>query len=142
MSDYSKILVADNASFIRMIVRLRLQAAGVPPKDILEAENGEEAYAILRKTGIRNVLSDYEMEPMDGITLAAKILNEDGEKDFRFVLFSGTPMERILAAVAEADVKIPILTKIQIRESWAAADIIDTYFPELARCIKKVTGDG
>lgn len=59
--DYSTILIVDNAEFIRMVVRLRLEGAGVAPKNILEAENGQEAYDLLVAKGIFNILCDYEM---------------------------------------------------------------------------------
>lgn len=130
--DYSKILVVDNAEFIRMVVRLRLQAAGVSPKKILEAANGLEAYAIVNAEGVGNILSDYEMETMDGIQLGVKLLIEEGRRDLRFVLFSGTPPEWVGAAMERAGLAVPLVTKSNIRESWGSSHLISAYFPELA----------
>ncbi|MFZ5774935.1 MAG: response regulator [Thermodesulfobacteriota bacterium] len=130
--DYSKILVVDNAAFIRMVIRLRLQAVGVPPKKILEAGDGEEAYAILNAEQVGNILSDYEMDPMDGIQLAKKLFLEEKRSELRFVLFSGTPPEWVAAAMAHAGVEVPLVTKVNIRESWGSSQLIGEYFPELA----------
>ncbi len=132
-ADYSTILVVDNAEFIRMVVRLRLQAAGVPPKMIFEARDGEQAYDLIEDKKIKNILSDYEMDPMDGISLAAKLLNEEKRKDIRFVLFSGTPADRVHEAITKAKVEIPFITKTKIRESWSETRLLNKYFPELSQ---------
>jgi len=132
---YRKILVVDNAAFIRMVVRLRLQAAGVPPKNIFEAANGQDAYELIEKEGIKNILSDYEMDVLDGISLAAKLLVTEKRRDLRFVLFSGTPMEKVLSAMDAAEVQIPVITKTKIRESWNDTMILPSYFPELVHSL-------
>jgi two-component system chemotaxis response regulator CheY len=134
--DYSNILIVDNAEFIRMVVRLRLEAAGVPPKNIHEAENGQEAYDLLVAKGIANILCDYEMGVMDGIELAAKLLITEQRRDLRFVLFSGTPLAKITAALAAAGVDIPIIPKTRLRESWPQPDTISAWFPELAATLR------
>lgn len=130
--DYSSILIVDNAEFIRMVVRLRLEATGMPPKNIHEAENGQEAYDLLIAKGIANILCDYEMGVMDGVELAVKLLIEEQRRDLRFVLFSGTPLAKITAALAEAGLSIPIIPKTLLRESWTQPGTISAWFPELA----------
>ncbi len=130
--DYSTILIVDNAEFIRMVVRLRLEGAGVVPKNIHEAENGQEAYDLLVAKGIPNILCDYEMEVMDGIALAAKLLIAEQRRDLRFVLFSGTPLAKITAALTKTGLDIPIIPKTRLRENWTQTDIISAWFPELA----------
>lgn len=130
--DYSTILIVDNAAFIRMVVRLRLESAGVAPKNIHEAENGQEAYALLVAKGIANVLCDYEMAIMDGIELATKLLIEEQRRGLRFVLFSGTPLRKITAALAETGLDIPVIPKTRLRENWTQPDTISAWFPEMA----------
>ena len=130
--DYSTILIVDNAEFIRMVVRLRLEGAGVVPKKIHEAENGLEAYDILIAKGIANILCDYEMAKMDGIELAARLLITEQRRGLRFVLFSGTPLARITAALAETGLDIPIIPKTRLRENWTQPNTISAWFPELA----------
>jgi|GEM_PF-1551825 len=130
--DYSTILIVDNAEFIRMVARLRLEGAGVPPKNIHEAENGQEAYDLLTAKGIPNILCDYEMAVMDGIELAIKLLITEQRRGLRFVLFSGTPMAKIVTALAGTGLDIPVIPKTRLRENWTQTDTISTWFPELA----------
>lgn len=130
--DYSSILIVDNAEFIRMVVRLRLEGAGVAPKNIHEAENGQEAYDLLVAKGIANILCDYEMAVMDGIELATKLFVAEQRQGLRFVLFSGTPLAKITTALAAAGVDIPVIPKTRLRESWTQPDTISAWFPELA----------
>lgn len=135
--DYSSILIVDNAEFIRMIARLRLEGAGVPPKNIHEAENGKEAYDLLLAKGIPNILCDYEMAVMDGIELATKLLITEQRQDIRFVLFSGTPLAKITAVLAGTGLNIPVIPKTLLRENWSAADFIGTWFPELTTTLSR-----
>lgn len=131
-SDYSTILIADNAEFIRMVVRLRLEGAGVAPSKIYEAQNGQEAYDLLVAKKIANILCDYEMAVMNGIELAVRLLLTDKRLGLRFVLFSGTPPAKITAALAETGLDIPVLPKTQLRENWSRTDFVRAWFPELA----------
>ncbi len=135
--DYSRILIVDNAEFIRMIARLRLEGAGVPPKNIHEAENGQEAYDLVVAQGIHNILCDYEMAVMDGIELAAKLLVTEQRHDIRFVLFSGTPLEKITAVLAGTGLDIPVIPKTRLRENWRSAHFISAWFPELTATLAR-----
>mgnify|MGYP001446352063 CR=1 FL=1 len=130
--DYSTILIVDNAEFIRMVVRLRLEGAGVPPKNIHEAENGQKAYDLITAQGIGNILCDYEMPIMNGIELATRLLITEQRRDLRFILFSGTPPAKITAALAETGLDIPVIPKTQLRENWNQTKILSAWFPELA----------
>lgn len=130
--DYSTILLVDNAEFIRMVVRLRLEGAGVPPKNIYEAENGQQAYDLLAAKGIANILCDYEMAVMDGIELATRLLITEQWPGLRFILFSGTPLLKIAAALAETELDIPVVPKTMLRENWVQTDRLRAWFPELA----------
>ncbi len=130
--DYSTILIVDNAEFIRMVVRLRLEGAGVAPKNIHEAGNGQEAYELITTQGIGNILCDYEMPVMDGIELATILLLTEQRRGLRFVLFSGTPLAKIAVALAETGLDIPIIPKTKLRENWSQTPILSVWFPELA----------
>jgi len=133
--DYSTILIVDNAEFIRMVVRLRLEGAGVLPKNIHEAENGQKAYELITALGIGNILCDYEMPVMDGIELATRLLITEQRRDLRFILFSGTPLAKITAALADTGLDIPLIPKTQLRENWSQTHILSVWFPELARTL-------
>lgn len=69
---------------------------------------------------------------MDGIELAGKLLIAEQRRDLRFVLFSGTPLAKIAAALAETGLDIPVVPKTRLRESWTRTDTLGAWFPELA----------
>ena len=68
-----KILVADDSKAMRMIVVRTLRQAGLGGHDIIEAENGKEAFDIVKAQGVDLVLSDWNMPEMTGIALAAEV---------------------------------------------------------------------
>lgn len=66
----SKILIVDDAAFMRMMVKDNLKKAGFT--DFVEAGNGEEAMALFTEHKPELVLLDITMPVMDGIqTLTA-----------------------------------------------------------------------
>lgn len=69
---------------------------------------------------------------MDGIELAAKLFIAEQRQDLRFILFSGTPLAKIAAALDETGLDIPVVPKTRLRESWTKSDTIGAWFPELA----------
>lgn len=65
------ILVVDDSSSLRTVVRLALQGAGY---DVLEASDGVQALESLEKTGRVNlIVSDVNMPRMDGITFVHQL---------------------------------------------------------------------
>jgi two-component system chemotaxis response regulator CheY len=65
------ILVVDDSSSLRQVVRLTLEVSGYK---MLEATNGKEALAILEKTAqINLIVSDLNMPIMNGLEFAAKV---------------------------------------------------------------------
>ena len=63
--------------------------------------------------------------------MATKLLITEQRQDILFVLFSGTPLAKITAALAETGLDIPVVPKTRLRESWKT-DTIGAWFPELA----------
>lgn len=65
------ILVVDDSSSLRAVVRLALRGAGY---DVLEAGDGVQALETLDKAGRVNlIVSDVNMPQMDGITFVQKL---------------------------------------------------------------------
>jgi two-component system chemotaxis response regulator CheY len=61
------LLIVDDSSTSRMIVRRCVQIAGLEPGKILEAEDGIEAISLLKsEPGIACVCTDINMPKMDG----------------------------------------------------------------------------
>ncbi|MBF0500331.1 MAG: response regulator [Candidatus Riflebacteria bacterium] len=67
------ILIADDSATARMIIRRCLEIAGCSESCFLEAANGEEALAIIRKESIDLLVTDLNMPVMDGKRLLASI---------------------------------------------------------------------
>jgi two-component system chemotaxis response regulator CheY len=69
-----KILVVDDSSTMRKIIRRTLRQTGLAFDDVLEAENGIEALSVLASDpAIRVVLSDINMPEMNGIELVTQL---------------------------------------------------------------------
>ena len=64
---FSKILVADDSRVARRILKATLNDLG--HENIDEAVNGRDALAMLNKRFYALVISDWNMEPMDGLEL-------------------------------------------------------------------------
>ncbi|HET7084805.1 MAG TPA: response regulator [Rhizomicrobium sp.] len=75
MSDYRfdrlKVLVVDDNVHMRKLVTTILQAFGVV--QILEAENGERAWSLLRESNPDVIILDWVMEGMSGVELIRMI---------------------------------------------------------------------
>lgn len=101
-----KVLVVDDEPLLREILREELQAAGATT---VEAENGEQAYALFRSPGdFDAVVSDAYMAKGSGIDLLEKIKNENASSP-AVILFSANwsqPTAALFARGAEA-----VLTK-------------------------------
>lgn len=67
----AKILAVDDSASMRQMVGFTLKGAG---HDVVEACDGEEAFAIAQKqNGFDLVISDINMPKMDGITLIKQL---------------------------------------------------------------------
>lgn len=66
----SKILIVDDAEDIRDVIRIYLENAGF---EVLEAKDGEEAWAVLQKTEVALMILDIMMPKLDGFSLIRKL---------------------------------------------------------------------
>ena len=71
----SKILIVDDAAFMRMMIKDSLKKGGYT--DFIEAENGEIALAEYKENRPDLVLLDITMPVMDGVTALRKIRQID-----------------------------------------------------------------
>ncbi len=97
-----KILIVDDSTAMRMIVRKTLRLAGFEGHDFTESDDGMKALAAIKSTPPDIVLSDWNMPNMTGIELLEN-LNKDGIKiKFGFVTTEATPDMRARATAAGA----------------------------------------
>jgi two-component system chemotaxis response regulator CheY len=93
-----KILVADDSKAMRMIVVRTLRQAGYAGHDIVEAENGREAFEIAGREAPDLILSDWNMPEMTGIELLHALRGSGSTIPFCFVTSEGSDEMRALAA--------------------------------------------
>lgn len=60
------ILTVDDSASIRQMISFTLKGAGY---EVVEASDGEEAYAKAKRNPVNLVLTDHNMPKMDGLTL-------------------------------------------------------------------------
>lgn len=93
------VLIADDAKEMRTLVRALLRAGGI--QHIVEAESGEEAFALLQKHRTDLLIADWKMAPIDGLALTHLVRrNERSPNPFIPILMltAYTETSRVIAA--------------------------------------------
>jgi two-component system chemotaxis response regulator CheY len=87
----AKILVVDDAAFMRMKCRTLLKAAGY---EVLEAGDGEQAIEVYRNDRPDAVLLDVTMPKMDGLQALEEIIKID--PDARVAMLTATGQQAVV----------------------------------------------
>ncbi len=69
--EHLKALIVEDNQHMRTLLRSLLNALGV--MNVLEASNGEDAFALLRDKQPDLILTDLSMTPMDGLAFAREV---------------------------------------------------------------------
>lgn len=80
-----RILIVDDSSSFRMLARLALERAGYA---VVEANNGEEALALLDGAPLLCVISDLNMPRMDGVHFVERLKQHPLQKYAPVIMFS------------------------------------------------------
>ena len=112
-----KILVAEDDPAVRTLLRRALGRLG---HEIIDAEDGEEAWEVLQKhAAIRVVVSDWVMPQTDGLALCRRIRARRGADYVYFVLLTGRDAtEENQAQAADAGVDDFLTKPVKISELW------------------------
>ena len=97
-----KILVADDSRVMRQIVIRTLRQAGYDDHDIVEAEDGRDAYDKVASEKPDLVLSDWNMPNMTGLECLQALRGSGSQVPFGFVTSEGSAEMREKAANAGA----------------------------------------
>lgn len=97
-----KALVVDDSNVMRKIVIRTLRQAGFAGWDIMEAENGADAYAKIASDDPDLVLSDWNMPVMTGLELLRDLRRGGDMRPFGFVTSEGSTELRATAQQAGA----------------------------------------
>jgi two-component system chemotaxis response regulator CheY len=68
-----RILIVDDSSMMRAMIKRVVKLADVPVDDVLEAGNGAEALAILEARDVQLLLTDINMPVMTGVELLRQL---------------------------------------------------------------------
>ena len=100
-----RILIVDDSSMMRALIKRVVVLADVPAEDIFEAGNGVEALAILQSRDIQLLLTDINMPLMTGVELLRKLAGNPRWSDLTRVVIStdGSALRR--EEVAGLDVR-------------------------------------
>lgn len=99
-----RILVVDDFSTMRRIVRNLLIDLGIRPKLIQEADDGSNAMAILRNVRFDLVITDWNMPNMSGIDLLRNIRELDTIKTMPVLMVTAENDREQIIAAAQAGV--------------------------------------
>lgn len=91
-------LIADDYSTARRIIKNALKELGF---SCLEAEDGEEALAIILQTPLNLVIADVKMPKKDGLKLLEDIRDDNNLKDIPVILTMIEPLEELVNEAEE-----------------------------------------
>jgi two-component system, chemotaxis family, chemotaxis protein CheY len=113
-----KILIADDSKAMRMIVVRTIRQAGFSGHELVEAENGREALAMVGTEAPDLILSDWNMPEMTGIEFLKALRAGGSTTPFCFVTSEGSEEMRTMAAQAGA---LGLIAKPFTPEAFAEA---------------------
>lgn len=98
-----RILVADDASFIRDMVKKQLRE-GLPGVEVVEATDGSRALAALKQQSVDLILSDWEMPNMGGEELLQQLREQPEHEEVPFVMVTSRGDRAYVVKAAQAGV--------------------------------------
>jgi len=82
-----KVLIVDDQASMRGLMRYSLQQLGI--RNVEEAKDGSQALQILQSSKFDIVLSDWNMEPVDGLELLKTIRSNPLTQRTPFIMSTG-----------------------------------------------------
>jgi two-component system chemotaxis response regulator CheY len=97
-----KVLVVDDQLTMREVTRLALQQMGV--RNILDAENGSDAFQKATTQPLDMIISDFNMPEMDGLGLLRAVRGHPAVRKLPFILVTGRGDNALVVTAAQAGV--------------------------------------
>jgi len=95
-----KVMVVDDSSVMRQIIKNNLKQLGFELSNLLDAEDGEDALQKINQDRIDLVISDWNMPKMTGIDFLKAVRADDSFKELPFLMVtSEADKEKIMEAV-------------------------------------------
>jgi two-component system chemotaxis response regulator CheY len=93
-----KVLVVDDFATMRRIIKNALKQIGFA--DIMEADDGTTALAVLKDKAVDLIISDWNMPNMNGLDLLKKVRGDKETKAIPFIMVTAEAQkENVLQAV-------------------------------------------
>jgi two-component system chemotaxis response regulator CheY len=96
----ARILIVDDSRMARRVVRTMLAELGF--RNIVEADDGDQAFSLISNHTFALVISDWFMEPMSGLDLLAKLRRQEAFKDLPFILMTAARQLRFMEIARDA----------------------------------------
>lgn len=98
-----KVLVVDDAAFIRNLVKTTLQRLNI--SKVQDAEHGRDALAMLIKSSDFDlIISDFHMPEMDGMQLLKAVREDDRLKSIPFLMLTSDVSQEVVKEAIGAGV--------------------------------------
>jgi len=95
-----KVIVVDDSSVMRQIIKNNLKQLGFEQSNLVDAEDGEQALKKISEDAIDLVISDWNMPKMTGIDFLKAIRSDGALKELPFLMVtSEADKEKIMEAV-------------------------------------------
>lgn len=96
------VLVVDDSTSMRMLIKRTLKQAGFDGLDITEAEDGQQAFEKVEASKPDLILSDWNMPVMNGLDFLKKVRESGVTTKFGFITTESTAEMREIARDAGA----------------------------------------
>ena len=105
-----KVMVVDDSSLMRQIIKNNLKQLGFENSNLLDAEDGEEALKKIGEGEVDLVISDWNMPRMTGVDFLRAVRSDDALKELPFLMVTSEAdkektMEAVQAGVNQYIVK-------------------------------------
>jgi two-component system chemotaxis response regulator CheY len=90
------VLIVDDSSTMRKIVRRTLGQAGINADNILEAGDGSEALSMVSNHSVDLILCDINMPNMNGLEFLDKLVNLEPAKSIPVVMITTEGCENVV----------------------------------------------
>jgi len=107
-----RVLIVDDHSFTRLLIKEVLQSLGCRAGNLVEAEDGRAGLQVLAEREIDLIISDWQMQPMDGLTFVRALRDPETSKNpYVPIIFCSAFTERNLIERARDSGVTEIMTK-------------------------------
>jgi two-component system, chemotaxis family, chemotaxis protein CheY len=100
-----RILIADDSSMMRALIKRVVRLTNVPVEEILEARDGAEALSLLSSNDVQLLFTDINMPGMNGTELLRRLANDDRWRRLTRVVISTDGSTARREEVAELSVR-------------------------------------